>query len=301
MSIYERNLRRLGILLIVISVVDGVAELVFYQSFAETASLFKRPLLSPAGIWIKDGISTLTGVLALYLYSHRKYFRWFVWIMNLLLLGELVTILISARGNVVSRVDGVINATLILTALLVYTAMQVERSDLNWQRICRDQPTLLDLKLQNARQWFDPIQIGPKLELSQPIANVVNHYLKSAKKQQPLEINIRCPHEISEPMQDTMRETFHLYYDDVARQSDNYLERRYSRVMALVIISIVAVTVWIYLSPSEDEGVTWTILSNFAAFSLWQIGYTYYERAEGYSELRRAQIAREAKIRFWTD
>ena len=97
------------------------------------------------------------------------------------------------------------------------------------------------MKIQNARQWFDPIQIGPKLELSQPIANVVNHYLKSAKKQQPLEINIRCPHEISEPMQDTMRETFHLYYDDVARQSDNYLERRYSRVMALVIISIVAV------------------------------------------------------------
>ena len=98
-----------------------------------------------------------------------------------------------------------------------------------------------------------------------------------------------------------MQETFNMYYQDEERQIDNYLERRYNRVLALVIISIIAVTVWIYLSPSEDEGVTWTILSNFAAFSLWQIGYTYYERSEGYNELRRAQIAKQAKLRFWTD
>ena len=301
MSIYEKNLRRLGILLVVIAVADAVAQLTFYRVFAETAATFKGPILSTSGIWMKNGIGALTGLLAIYLFYHKKHFREIVWFMMFLTVMELITVIISIPGSILNRVDGVINATLILTILLVYTALQTERSDLNWKKICRDQPTLLDLKIQDARQWFDPVQIGPKLELSHQIAMVVDRYLKTARRQQPLEINIRCPHNISEPMKDTMQETFNMYYQDEERQIDNYLERRYNRVLALVIISIIAVTVWIYLSPSEDEGVTWTILSNFAAFSLWQIGYTYYERSEGYNELRRAQIAKQAKLRFWTD
>ena len=64
------------------------------------------------------------------------------------------------------------------------------------------------------------------------------------------------------------------------------------------IISIIAVSVWIDFSPAADEGVTWTILSNFAAFSLWQIGSTHFERSEGYAELLRASIAKQAKLYF---
>ena len=301
MSIYQKNLRRLGIILIVISVLDAVMELVFYGYFKDTATLFRRVLMTRSGILMKDGLGAMIGFLALYLYQRKTDFREIVRFMNFLVLVELLTIFLTIQGKMVNRVDGMINATLILSALVMYTALQVERGELNWKKICKDEPTLLDLKIQNARQWFDPVQIGPKLELSAQIAQVVDRYLKTAKKQQPLEINIRCPHEISEPMQDTMRETFHMYYEDEARKVDNYLEGRYSRVMALVIISIIAVTVWIYLASSEDESVIWTILSNFAAFSLWQIGYTYYERSEGYNELRRAQIAQMAKLSFWTD
>ena len=38
MSIYEKNLRRLGILLVVIAVADAVAQLTFYRVFAEKRS-----------------------------------------------------------------------------------------------------------------------------------------------------------------------------------------------------------------------------------------------------------------------
>ena len=125
--------------------------------------------------------------------------------------------------------------------------------------------------------------------------------VETSKESRPLEITVHCPRESSEALQTTMREVFQMHYEDEERRINGYLERRYVRVMALVIISIVLVSAWINFSPSDDEGVTWTILSNFAAFSLWQIGSTYFERSDGYGELLRAQIAKQAKLHFWAD
>ena len=127
---------------------------------------------------------------------------------------------------------------------------------------------------------------------------MVDRFLSTAKEARPLSITVRCPSEVSEPMRATMQEVFQMYYEDEEQHVNGYLERRYIRVMALVIISIIAVSVWIDFSPAADEGVTWTILSNFAAFSLWQIGSTHFERSEGYAELLRASIAKQAKLYF---
>ena len=129
----------------------------------------------------------------------------------------------------------------------------------------------------------------------------ITYWQATSKQARPLGITIRCPNEVSEPMRATMQEVFQMYYEDEERRINTYLERRYIRAMALAIISIVTVSVWINFSPSNDEGVTWTILSNFAAFSLWQIGNTYFERSEGYDELLRAQIANQAKLHFWAE
>ena len=153
---------------------------------------------------------------------------------------------------------------------------------------------MLDLKLTDVRQWFNPIEIGPKLELNQEISSVVNRFLETSKEPKPLEITVCRPTEVSAPMQATMQEVLQMYYEDEERRVNSYLESRYTRVMALVIISILAITVWISFSSSDDESVTWTILSNFAAFSLWQIASTYFERSKGYGELLRAQIAKQA-------
>ena len=286
--------------LVFVSVIDAVLELVFYRYLNEGPAMIRKQLLSPAGICVKDGMGLLTGILAFFLYRHENLARPVVRVMFVLLLAELTAVLFTIRGSIVNRVDGVISATLVLTIMVVYTGLQMERSDLNWQKIRKAAPSALDLKLQDVRQWFNPLQIGPKLALNKEIDFVVDRYLKAAKEQRPLEINIRCPEEISEPMQATMQETFRMFYEDEQQQVNHYLERRYIRVMALLTISVIGVTVWINLSPSDNESVIWTILSNFSAFSLWQIGYTYFERAEGYGQLLRAQIAGQAKLRFWS-
>lgn len=301
MSIYQKNLRRLGLMLIAVSVLDMILELTFYRYFQRANLMFTRQPLSPMGIAVKDGIGLLAGILACVLFYRRELSRWIVRIEVLLLAGEFPAILFFTKGRMVNRVDSLINATLVLLAMVVYTALQLERSERHWRRIRDTAPSTLDLKLNDVRQWFNPIEIGPKLELSGEISAVVNRFLETSREPRPLEITIRCPDKVSEPMQATMQEVFQMYYEDEERHVNGYLERRYVRVMALVIISIIAVTVWINFSPSNDEGVTWTILSNFAGFSLWQIGNTYFERSEGYGELLRAMIAKQAKLRFWSE
>ena len=48
----------------------------------------------------------------------------------------------------------------------------------------------------------------------------------------------------------------------------------------------------------SDEMIVREIIGNFAAFGLWQIGYTHYERNEGYDELLTAHIAKYARLNF---
>ncbi len=301
MSIYQKNLRRFGLLLIGVSILDIAVELAFYPLLLSASPLFINQLLTPLGICIKDGIGLITGMLACLLYRRGSYSRWIIPAQIALLVAEFPVILFSTRGGTVNRIDSLINVTLVLMAMVLYTSLQLKRSDRIWRRICNSRPAILDLKLKDGYQWFNPIEIGPKLELNQEIASVVNRFLETSKTPLPLEITVRCPDHFSEPLRETMQEVFQMYYEDEERRVNHYLEGRYIRAMALVIISIVAVTVWINFSPSKDESVTWTILSNFAAFSLWQIGNTYFERSGGYEELLRVMIAKQAKIHFWTE
>ena len=301
MSIYQKNLRRFGLLLIAVSILDMALELAFYPLLLSTKPLFINQLLTPLGICIKDGMGLLTGLLACLLYRRVNWSGWILPAAIALLAAEFPVILISTRGKSATRIDGLINVTLVLMAMVVYTALQLKRSDRNWKRICNSRPATLDLKLKDGYQWFNPIEIGPKLELNQEIASVVNRFLETSQTPLPLDITIQCSSRLSEPLRETMQEVFRMYYEDEERRVNHYLEGRYIRAMALVIISIIAVTIWINFSPSNDESVTWTILSNFAAFSLWQIGNTYFERSGGYEELLRVMIAKRAKLRFWAE
>ena len=301
MSIYQKNLKRLGLALILISIADTVLVLSFYKYLIKSSLLFSIRLQSPAGICLKNALGLTIGSLACYLYYRSRSYRWIARLLSLLIVAEPIVTLSFMKGSVVTRVDGLINATLIVSAMVVYTALQLERSERNWDRISSAKPAVLDLKLSNVRQWFNPIEIGPKLELSSEISSVVDRFLSTAKEARPLSITVCCPSEVSEPMRATMQEVFQMYYEDEEQHVNSYLERRYIRVMALVIISIIAVSVWIDFYPAADEGVTWTSLSNFAAFSLWQIGSTHFERSEGYAELLRASIAKQAKLSFWAE
>jgi len=76
------------------------------------------------------------------------------------------------------------------------------------------------------------------------------------------------------------------------------LEKRYHRVMLLFSISVFVIGIVRQTSIYSNELVVWEIIGNFAAFGLWQIGYTHYERNEAYDELLAVHIAKYAQLRF---
>lgn len=235
MNIYKKYLRRLGIILIAVSSLDAIVELIFYRALQSSSLAFARHMQTPLGICLRCVFGLLTGILACGLDGQNKNVRWIVRAMILLLAASLPCILLLRDGNVSDRADGLINATLILMAMVVYTALQLERSKRNWQRIRNSASSVLDLKLNDVRQWFNPIKIGPQLAMNQDIAATVIRFLETSREPRPLEITVRCPGAVSELMQATMQEVFQMHFEDEERHINIYLERRYVRVMVLVI------------------------------------------------------------------
>jgi hypothetical protein len=64
MSIYQKNLRRLGLLLIGVSILDVILELTLYKYLLSSTVTFRRQILTPLGICLKDGIGLLIGMSA---------------------------------------------------------------------------------------------------------------------------------------------------------------------------------------------------------------------------------------------
>ena len=69
--------------------------------------------------------------------------------------------------------------------------------------------------------------------------------------------------------------------------------------MSLVIVSVFVIGIIRQTSVISEEMVVWEIVINFAAFGLWQIGYTHNERNEAYDELLTAHIAKFASLNFF--
>ena len=68
--------------------------------------------------------------------------------------------------------------------------------------------------------------------------------------------------------------------------------------MLLITVSVFAIGIIRQIALLDEDQIVWDIIGNFAAFGLWQIGYTHYERNEGYEELLLVHIAKYAKLHF---
>lgn len=298
MDFYQISLRRISLVLIAASLLDAVIEFASYYLFPSMDPELFLLLQTPVGICLKDGIGILSGLLALARHRTARELAWIIRGELLLLLAVLLVIILSIRGHLLLRIDGLINVTLVLMLLQLYTLYQLRRDDRLWQRIYREETDVLDLKITGSQQWFNAMRIGPTLALSEEVSSLVDRFLATAKAQKPLEITIQCAEPISEPLQNIMQEVFATHYEDEVRRVNGYLESRYRRAVMLVIVSLVLVTVWTRFLLDSTGSVICTILSNFAGFSLWQIGTTYFERSDGYKSLLRMMIAKEAKIVF---
>jgi len=300
MSFYQKSLRRISLALIALSILDAIFELVAYHWFRAPGAELLHLLQTPLGICLKDGIGVFAGLLALIHYRRKCGLAWIIRGELLLAIAVLLVILLSMRGQLTARIDGLMDVILVLMLLQMYTLLQLKRDDRLWQRVCGESPTTLDLKLSDSHQWFNSLRIGPTLALSEEVSSLVDRFLATATEPQPLEITIQCSETISAPLQVIMQEVFTTHYEDEVRRVNGYLESRYRRAVMLVIVSLIAVTPWTRIFLSSTTSVVCAILSNFAGFSLWQIGTTYFERSDGYKSLLRMMIAREAKLSFLT-
>ena len=96
-----------------------------------------------------------------------------------------------------------------------------------------------------------------------------------------------------------MREVLRMHYEEEEDSIVKVLESRYRRIMSLVIVSVFVIGIIRQTSVISEEMVVWEIVINFAAFGLWQIGCTHYERNEAYDELFTAHIAKFASLNFF--
>ena len=218
--------------------------------------------------------------------------------MVFLCLAEAAVIVMSMTGKVARRIDGIVDISMLMMVLLSYTLSQTDRNIKRWNSIRSRTPTTLDLRLTDREDFFDPIQLGPKMAIRKEYAERITRYVSSMRDPSPLQINLFCADPVSDAMRDIMLEVLQMHFQTEEDKISIILEKRYSRILILTSVSVCAIAA-IQQTIRIGEGmVVWEIIGDFAAFGLWQIGYTNYERNEAYDELLTIQIAKNTRIRF---
>ena len=298
MSLYYRNLRKIGICMILVSIGNLVYEMLFQPYLIGIHSDYINQIPLPWGIWTKNIIGILAGVTALFFYRAKRHYRTGTIILFLLCIAEAGTIILSMSGTIGKRTNGLIDITMLMMVLLTYTISQTDRDLKRWMHISRRTPVMLDLLLQNSADFFDPIQIGPKMAINKKYASVIKRYLASVKIPAPLQINLYCHQPVSASLQEMMREVLSMHYEAEQDRVVKVLEKKYRQIMLLISVSIFAMGVVRQFTLMDDKLMIWEIIGNFAAFGLWQIGYTHYERNEAYDELLQIHVAKNSTLCF---
>ena len=297
MSLYYRNLKRIGICMILVAVGDLVYEMLGREYLVSQASPYAAYIPLPWGIWSKNLIGVASGLLALLIYRNRWRPTAFTLVMVILCVAEVAVTVLSMTGTLARRIDGIVDITMLMMVLLFYTLSQTDRNNRQWNGIRSKSPATLDLRLAGRKAFFDPIQLGPKMAIRKEYAERITRYVSSMRDPSPLQINLFCTEPVSEAMQDMMQEVLEMHYQTEEDRISKNLEKRYTRVMLLTSVSVCAVAAIQMTLRLGDGLIVWEIIGNFAAFGLWQIGYTHYERNEAYDELLGVQIAKNARIR----
>lgn len=297
MSLYYRNLKRIGIAMILVSAANLVYELVFRGILIGMDSPYVRYVPLYWGIWTKNLIGMLAGALALETYRRKKHYRTATLLQMLLCLAEAAVILLSMTGSLGKRTNGLIDLTMLMMVILTYTVSQTDRDLRKWERISTREPAVLDLRLPRPGDFFNTIQAGPQMVINKEYASVISRFLASTGPT-PLRINLLCGSPVSETMRDMMRDVLSMYYEMEENRISKGLERRYRLIMLLFMLSLLSIGLIRQFTLGSNEVVAWEVISNFTAFGLWQIGYVHFERNNGYDELLLVQCARNAKLWF---
>lgn len=295
MNLYYRNLKRMGIGMILVSIVNLYYEDLLRSMLTTMNSAYVDHIPLYWGIWVKNLIGAAAGVTALIFYKQKKHYRIGTTILFNLCLAEAAVIILSTNGSLGVRTNSLVDMTMLMMGILTYTISQTDRDLNRWKRISGRQPAVLDLRLHDPGHFFNTIQAGPQMVINEEYASAVNRFLASTGPV-PLHINLLCPKHISETMQDMMREVFVMNYEMEEKRIGKLLERNYNRIILLLVISLFSFGVLRQFTLLDDETIVWQVIGNFAAFGLWQIGTIHFERNEEFDDLLLVHCAKYAQL-----
>ena len=104
---------------------------------------------------------------------------------------------------------------------------------------------------------------------------------------------------VSESMQHTFREVYFSHYEDEYRKVTIYLYRRYSRVILLLLASVVAYyAAGLWTARTGHTSYLLNVISNIGVFCIWEIGNTHFARQKATEQRKKILRARDAEIVF---
>ncbi len=146
-------------------------------------------------------------------------------------------------------------------------------------------------------ELFDRHVLLPHAELSAIVYEAVDQFTERYRGER-MTLTVFCD-SISESLQHTFREVFASHYEDEYRKVTLFLHRRYSRVIFLILISVIAYHVGSFWAAQTEKGnFLLDVISNIGVFCIWEIGYTHFERREAAEKRKRIIRARNAEIDF---
>ena len=289
-SAYQRHLRRMGVILFALHGVEILALLLFYHWVGT-----EQPWDEPLGLMIECLMAFVAGGSAMLSVKHEKWNRWLTLFTALIFF----TLAYWMTGGEKENIDDLIDLSLFLVGMVLYLQILEASQDRAWRKTLKAKPLSLDLRLSGTGDCFDALVMGPHLEISREITDAVDHFLDMAEHTAPLQLYFHSAETLSPMVRETMEEALRAHYEDEELKVDRFLEHRFGRAMGLVIISITALQLVKYYSGGQSTAIVWTIISNFAAFSLWQIGSTFFERSEASRRLLKIRTAKNAQLHFY--
>ena len=288
-SAYQRHLRRLSVILFALHGVEILALLLFYD-WTGTEQSWDEGL----GLVIECLMAFTAGGSAMLSVKYPKWNRWLAIFTALIFF----TLAFFMTGGAKENIDDLIDLSLFLVGMVLYLQILEVSQDRAWRKTLKAKPLSLDLRLGGSGDCFDALVMGPHLEINREITDAVDHFLGTAEHAAPLQLYVHCAETLSPMVRETMEEALRAHYEDEELKVDRFLEQRFGRAMGLILISIMALQLVKYYSGGQSTAIVWTIISNFAAFSLWQIGSTFFEGSEARHRLLKILTARNAELHF---
>ena len=162
MSLYYRNLKRIGILMVLIAAGNLVYELLIRHCLIGSGSRFAPYIPLPWGIRTKNLIGITDVFIALVFFLRKRHYTFGTLLLVFLCIAEAAVIMLSMTGSVAKKANGIVDITMLMMVLLTYTLSQTDRDLKRFDSVQSHPPSVLDLRLAHQEDFFDPLQVGPK-------------------------------------------------------------------------------------------------------------------------------------------